>query len=610
MTDHSMNDQDQLEESPIVWVPGERPFAQRRTIDLGPDSRVQLELLTDDAVHVPEVSLSSSPLDGELVLTFLASSATNPYQVELTFAAPDATALWQPGSSQRHGVYPPSWADAQRVSTLDGFALRALLTTSDTVAVTVAVDAGARPVAMRAGAVEENGKFLVTLRPERAGSSMRVRLGLNEEPFNRGIASAADWLAGITRDEARQSLDMSSRSSRPVLCSWYSMHLSVNAGKVYEQAAQASALGFGTILIDDGWQTSEVMRGYATTGDWSISAAKFADPKQFTRSLEDLGLATVWWIGTPFIGDSSQAKNTSMLTNHDARLEAWTADIRSHQTRQTLGDRILAHLDDAGGVGLKLDFLEVFARTPDSEAPADADFDTLEDAALDLLGKLRDGVQVRVTDGIIEFREPYFSPRASEFATAVRVSDSPLSHVENRVGITDLRLVTRGVFVHSDPLMWTQDARPATVGIALINSLFGIPQVSVDLTSAPSEHLRVLKFWLDNWARWKDVLLTGEFISNRPDLNYPILSATAGETTVFARYAPHPISIPQTSRTVHIANTDEAPTVVYGLERHSSIRAVLYGPTGSEISLRLITAPRRIEEFLIPVGGLLTLRSG
>ena len=62
-----------------------------------------------------------------------------------------------------------------------------------------------------------------------------------------------------------------------------------------------------------------------------------------------------------------------------------------------------------------------------------------------------------------------------------RVADCPLSPLQNRRGIVDMRLLSTDIAVHGDPIMWSPADTPERVAQQFIASLFGVPQLSVRL---------------------------------------------------------------------------------------------------------------------------------
>ena len=84
----------------------------------------------------------------------------------------------------------------------------------------------------------------------------------------------------------------------PVFCTWYAVHGEVTAKWIESQAVKARALGFGTLIVDDGWCYDEFKRvspetlsnWYNTIGDWEISEVKFPDFKNHVKKIKDIGL--------------------------------------------------------------------------------------------------------------------------------------------------------------------------------------------------------------------------------------------------------------------------------------------------------------------------------
>jgi alpha-galactosidase len=56
---------------------------------------------------------------------------------------------------------------------------------------------------------------------------------------------------------------------------WYSFHLGLSADRVEEQCRLAKDIGCGGVIVDDGWQTETVDRGYSSCGDWEPAPTKF-----------------------------------------------------------------------------------------------------------------------------------------------------------------------------------------------------------------------------------------------------------------------------------------------------------------------------------------------
>ena len=76
-----------------------------------------------------------------------------------------------------------------------------------------------------------------------------------------------------------------------------------------EQAARTAAdLGFGTLIVDDGWFTANGKeRGYFHAGDWQPMPTRFPDMAAHVRRVQEMGLSYVLWVAPFMVGSESRA---------------------------------------------------------------------------------------------------------------------------------------------------------------------------------------------------------------------------------------------------------------------------------------------------------------
>jgi alpha-galactosidase len=198
------------------------------------------------------------------------------------------------------------------------------------------------------------------------------------------------------------------------------------------------------------------------------------------------------------------------------------------------------------------------------------------EAALSLLDELIAGIKETVPDPLVEFREPYTGARAIRRATMLRVGDCPMSPRRNRMGITDLRLVTAGIAVHADPVMWAPHDSPERVAQHLHNAMFGVPQVSVLLEGLRADHRAVLAHWLGTWHRVRDVVLHGTLTVSGVSDGYNEVTATgsglgpgigsgsgtADGEAVTVQYAPVVSSLPDGATSWLLVNAHDEDAVL------------------------------------------------
>jgi alpha-galactosidase len=531
-----------------LWLPGGVPVRPETPVPLlNSHSAAGLRLRAGGAADARVRELG--PGIAEVVFRRL----DEPLTLTATVPATDAVAWWRPGSTVPHATIPPSWAQAIDVTALQNIPIGALLTRQDATRLVYALDSATSPTQVRAGLVEETADFMVMVTvdgPPTASREVRLYLDWSGGPFAEAVRGAGGWLQGEAGHRpAPGAFD-------PVLCTWYFAHQHVSAETVEACADRAAELGFGTLIVDDGWQTTSHGRGYGSCGDWEVATEKFPDPAGLVSRLRSRGIRTVWWVGTPFLGHRARARELGLATLYDEPdLDAEVLDPRDPATRAYLVGRIRDLVDRTTADGVKLDFLERFVDRPGGPSVVAAAVQTLEEIVAELRGL---GLEP-----LIEFREPYVHPVVARLASMVRIGDCPLSPVQNRVGIVDLRLACPGTPTHSDPIMWTEADSPERVAYHLINGLLGVPQVSVDLRRLPEDQAAALAFWLGVWREHRDLLLHGQLRPERPDLSYPVVRAEAGGRHFIARYAPVPVVVPRGDWTeLLLANADDSAPIL------------------------------------------------
>ena len=574
-----------------VWAPG-----LGRTIPVsvlacpkGVDGRVALAVGATSELIETRAELDA---DGILRVRLVTADAGT-IRLVARFAVVDPVALWRPGSGEGRGTLPPSWVQARTTRALADIPIGCLVGRHDTALVGFGVAAGG-PVQLRAGMIEESGEFLLELHIEQSGQA-EVVLDLRGAGFADSVGRVARAI-GLRREPA------SVHDEQPVLCTWYSFHQDLVAQELLADARVASELGIGTVIIDDGWQTTDAARGYGSCGDWAVERGKIPDPRGLVRELEQLGLRTLWWIGTPFIGYRSQTFQDGLipLAYQEPGLDAAVLDPRSPTARRVLVERLRALLADTGAHGFKLDFLERFAQDGDAP-PADADVASIEEGALLLLDEI--GALGVAEPLMIEFREPYITAAALSRGTMFRVADCPLSPLQNRRGIVDLRLLGTGMAVHGDPIMWTAADTPARVAQQLIASLFGVPQLSVRLAELSQAHRETVAHWLGFWQRHSDLLLHAPLRVAGVERDYAVVEASQGGTAVTVRYGDGPVDLPSGDIDEwHIVNGAEAGVVVIGLDGWREVRHEIRDAQGHVVAEG--SRPfDRVELLDVPAGG-------
>ncbi|MFD5765431.1 glycoside hydrolase family 36 protein [Streptomyces sp. NPDC127049] len=535
-------------------------------------------------------------------------TAAEPVTVRAEWRVPcaGATAYWTPDTDASRWL-PPSWAAPRTVSLASGAPVASLVGTGDRALCTAAGEA-AEPVRVGAGVVEETGEFAFTVERELTpdGPPFTVRIDLSGRHFAATLRDVTDWWA-----EGTQHPGVAPAARMPAYSTWYSLHQNVDAAAVERQAALAAALGCESVIVDDGWQTSDRARGYGHCGDWEPNPTAFPDPAAHVAEVHRLGLAHLLWYALPFIGRHNDAwdRFKGLVLREEPRLDAAVLDPRHPEVRAYLTDKVARAVEEWGTDGVKLDFLDRFAVADPPPAPPGADHATVHEGVRRLLADLDARLRRTRPDVIVEHRQPYVGPGLWPYATMVRATDCPLSPAENRQRTVDCRLTAGPLAVHADMIMWHPAETPEAVAVHLVNALFSVPQISVDLDAQTPEQLATLRFWLGIFRRHADVLQTGTLEPARPDLGYPLVRAGDEHTEVIARYAPLPVALPERDgpATVLVANADDDPVVLLVAVRPERALALVQDCRGEILSETVLDLVAGVNPVTVPTGGLLTL---
>ncbi|WP_083646515.1 glycoside hydrolase family 36 protein [Kitasatospora sp. CB01950] len=522
-------------------------------------------------------------------------------RIEWQLPCTGAAAYWTPNTNSRW--LPPSWARPRETSVAKGAPVGSLIGAGDRALCTFALGELVRPVTIGEGAVEETGRFAWWA--EHDGPTLSLRLDLSGRHFADTLADVSTWWEASL--PARPPVP--DLAYLPVFCTWYALHLAMTHTDVERLAALAAPLGFRSLIVDDGWQTDERTRSYATTGDWQPAPEAFPDFGAHVKRIQQLGLAYLLWHAIPFAGDRSAAAQrlAGHTLAHLPQLETHVLDPRSPGVRAHLVDRLAAAVEQHGVDGLKIDFIDTFARPADTASP-EADRPTVAEGVSELLAALDIRLRATTPQVLVEHRQDYVSAGLWPYATMVRAADCPHNVVENRVRTVDLRLTAGPLAVHADPLTWHPDESPEQIAVLLQSVLFSTAQVSVDLAAQRPEQLAALRFWLGVMTEHRGLLQRGELRPHRPELAYPMIEARSRRQLAFGRYAPLPLRAAGEWDLLLVANSDPDTLVRIEFDRPPGrVELLVQDCLGGEVARAQTPVDGTELAVRVPTGGLLTL---
>ena len=367
-----------------------------------------------------------------------------------------------------------------------------------------------------------------------------LRIDVRQHRYERALADVARWWAAMP---AMTPSHVPPRAREALYSTWYSYHQGLTSSDVERECRAARGLGFGGVVVDDGWQTDGVGTGYLSCGDWEPASSKFPDMRAHVERVQAMGLSYLLWFDVPHVGTNTLtfARFRNQMLGYWPAGEAWVLDPRFPEVREHLVTLFEGCLVAWGIDGFKLDFVDSFRALGLVESTADRvgdgrDMASVAEAVDALLSETIRRLRQIDPQVMIEFRQSYIGPYMRKYGNMFRAADCPNDPLRNRVSIFDVRALAGTSAVHADMLMWHQDETPQNVALQFINTLFGVPQVSVRLDELPPRQLRVVQHWLSFSERHREVLLRGELRASNPEAHYPRASARDHQTLVSVVY--------------------------------------------------------------------------
>ena len=479
---------------------------------------------------------------------------------------------------------------------------------------TIALSETKEVVHIGAGIHEEDGEYVVSIEiptecfTTNAPYVFKLMIDTRHIPFSHAIQAVTHWWE---RDCAIIPMDVTPDAKEPVYSTWYNFHQQVDGDAIEKECELASALGFQTIIMDDGWQTDDNNRGYAYCGDWEVCEGKMPDFKSHVKRIQDMGMKYMLWYSVPFLGKHAQAwdRFKDKILTYNESLQAGVFDPRYPDVREYLigvyKDMVMA----TGIDGLKLDFIDqMMTRATTPVANEAMDFTSVQDG----LDALMTGVSLALLEinpaFLIEFRQRYIGPNMRKYGNIFRVTDCPNSAIRNRVGSVDLRLMSGNTAVHSDMLMWHSTEKPEVASIQIISSIFSTIQISLMLRKVSPAQNKSLAFWLSFMKENKEILLNNPILAKEPHNLYPEVRSQKEDKEVIAIYTCD--RVVAMTNSVHqsiILNGTKSTRQYIAVDKKTTLEIVQVDCYGDEVYRKTVVLETGAHKIDVTIGGIIYL---
>ena len=391
----------------------------------------------------------------------------------------------------------------------------------------------------------------------------------------------------------------------PMYSTWYSFHQYLTAEEIEKECVLAKELGMETVIVDDGWQTDDVERGYAYCGDWEVCKSKFPDMKKHIQNIHNLGMKYILWYSVPFLGISSKNWDRfkdKTLTFYE-ELKAGVLDPRYPDVREFLINTYKNALVNWDLDGFKLDFIDNFSFAEKTEISDRMDYSCIQEAADILMKSIRKELTKIKPDIMLEFRQGYIGPNMRNYGNMFRVVDCPNNYRFNRVGMVDLKMLSGNIAIHSDMLMWNENEKVENAALQILNVLFSVIQFSMRIEKLPQEHLKMVKFWLDFVLKNKELLQNGKFRAFEPQNFYPVIMSENDNEAIICVYQPNKVIKVHNTKKTTIINANKSEKVVVDMDYCGELLVCVYDCMGNFIREEKLKAINSLIKINVPMSG-------
>lgn len=434
---------------------------------------------------------------------------------------------------------------------------------------------------------------------------VQLRVDEGEKHFSEALKGVSKWWESFENLKPTPVPDI---ALTPLYSTWYNFHQSLEEDVLISECKKAYSLGYRSIIIDDGWQTNDGNRGYDYTGDWEPE--RLNKTKEFIEVIHNTGMKIGFWYSVPFCGKKSKAyqrfKGKFLTENH-----RWAPvfDPRYPEVREYLINIYKSAILDWNLDGFKLDFIDDFRLYVDTpKVNSDMDFTSINDAVDRLLTDVITTLKGVNPDVFIEFRQKYVGPAMRKYGNMFRAFDCPGDATMNRIRIADIRMLAGNTAVHSDMITWHNDEQLEVAALQMVNTLFGVPQISVVLDDIPQDHLEMVKFYTEYWNSNKALITKGHFTPFKPLANYPIQTVSNTQKLLIGVHDDQVVSMDKSFGAIDIINAKLSESTVLKIKTGlGNYNCIIFNCKGELIDQKDIVLSKGIVEINIPACGLAQL---
>lgn len=520
-------------------------------------------------------------------------------------------ATWAPMKFKNKEIV-PNWGAYEKSCIMSSAPVYSAVSYDDTNRYTIACSDAKNTVEIHTGAIEENACLDCTVKIhvdyKVSHYEVDIRMDSREIPFYEAVDDVRIWWEG---HEGYEPAEVPEAAYLPVYSTWYSYHQDINVDAIVAECRHFAKQGCKTIIVDDGWQCDNQLRGYSYCGDWKVVPSKVPDLKAFVDAVHEIGMKFMLWYSVPFVGIHSGVYDRfkDMMLYQDGPLgkEYFIVDPRYPEIREYLIGMYCQAVEDWGLDGFKLDFVDSFRQS--DVVKEGMDYISVYDAVDRLLKEVIKTLKEMKPDILIEFRQTYTGPLMRTFGNMLRSMDCPNDSWTNKANVLSLRMTSGKTAVHSDMVMWNYDESAELAAFQLTNVLFSVPQISVRSTLMSERQSEMVKRYLTLWMKYRDTILHGKMMYKGYSDNYHYVSARSENVQVGAVYSGKIAYIEKATDEIILFNASMNNSMYIECVDEREYDCCVYDCCGKEMYRKTIRLQGLTALYEIPMNGTVVLNA-
>lgn len=406
----------------------------------------------------------------------------------------------------------------------------------------------------------------------------------------------------------------------PVYCTWYCYADHINQEGVLKIARKCRELGFGTILIDAGWDCNPD-GGYidwetGILGDYVARPDRFPDFPGMVKQIHDMGLKVEVWSAPFWEGKKSRSYQEETSSWHMVGAEGELHELcpKYPKTREHFRQKYAWMAKTYGIDGVWIDAADAVRGS--CMAKHEHLNQQMGQAFVDCLEAARAGLKSVNPNSVTEARVLHANINTKTAFDLAQPSDAPESFEILRKASIHIRPWAYDMVVKNDPMMWPTTADAATVGKFLATDVCsGVPALSVDFLTASEENCKITKAWLGFYKAHRKTLMKGKFALFGADFGSPDMMITGIDEAVVYLHNPKTaeVVLPKQFSRIILLNCTTSDEVSLSISSVSGKRALkVYGPDWTQqTSIVSLTADGTLRvKASIPQGGAAVIERG